>query len=163
MKNRTDHKAGERLFWAEFPSWRQFAWLYLMAVLVGLRGLLFLRYGFPGGGTWMAGSVILLGCAAILRYWGRYELSGDRVLIRNGYTKRVINGIPLDEVLDVQVWEGPLAKLLGIGSVAIKGERGRLLLFRGLTDPNAIRMRIEAARALAVSQKEPGPTAVGMS
>ena len=152
MKNRTDHSAGDQLFWAAYPSWRQFTWLYLMAFLVGLRALLFLRYGIPGAGTWMAGAVILIALAAILRHWARFELSTDRVLIRNGYTRRVINGIPLDEVLDVEIWIGPVAKFLGIGTLAIKGERAQLLLFRGLADPDAVRMRIDAARALARTQ-----------
>lgn len=141
----------ERLIWESYPAWSQFSWLYLISLLVALRGALYLRFGIPGGEAWLIGAFALLLCAAVLRRWARYELTSARVIIRNGYTGREIGAIGLERIADVEVRQGPIAHLFGIGTVVIKAEGERLLRLRGIRDPEAIRIRIEAMRPAAAS------------
>lgn len=147
---------GEPVLWSSYPSWRQFSWLYLMAALVACRALLFWRFGFPGWGAWLAGAVVLLGTAALMRRWARYELTGKRLVVRNGYTGREIGAVVLAYVDDVLLQQGPIASLLGIGAVVITSGGKQILRFRGLSDPELVRQRIQwafSARAVPIQKK----------
>ena len=135
----------EVVLWSSYPSWRQFSWLYLMAALIALRALLFWRFGFPGWSAWMAGALVLLGTAALLRRWARYELTRRRLVVRNGYTGRGIAAVALADVDDVLLRQGPIASLLGIGTVVVTSGGKHVLRFRGLSDPETVRQQIQQA------------------
>ena len=138
-------QAGEIVRWSAYPSWRQFAWLYFLSLMAGLRGWIFLRFGVSGGEVWLAGAAILLVCAAILRHWARYSLTSQRVIVRNGYTGREIQVMAINDIREVTLTEGPLAQFMGIGTLVIHSMRGdRLLSLRGISDPEVIKTRIEA-------------------
>lgn len=138
-------RADEPVLWSGFPSWRQFSWLYLMSAAVGARAVLFRRFELPGWEAWLAGALLLLATAAVLRRWARYEMTTDRLIVRNGYTGRIIAHCSLGEVAGVELRQGPIAALLGIGTVVIKGSGDTRLRFRGLAEPDVIRQRIERA------------------
>ncbi len=137
----------ERIIWQAYPSWRQFTWLYLLAVLAAFRGGLFLAFGLPGWGIWFAGALILIGCAALIRRWARYVITPTRVEIRNGYTGRAIASIDLDKIQATSITEGPIAGLFGIGTVVIRIADGdRQIRLRGIPDADVVQKRIEALR-----------------
>lgn len=141
-----DHDPAEPVVWSSYPSWRHFSWLYLMSAAVAARGVLFRRFDMPGWEAWLLGAGLLLVTAAILRRWARYEMTPDRLLVRNGYTGRVIAQCPFSQVVNVDVRKGPIAALLGIGTLVIMGRRDRIVRFRGLAYPDFIKQRIESAR-----------------
>jgi membrane protein YdbS with pleckstrin-like domain len=137
--------AGEMVRWTAYPSWRQFTWLYFLSLVVALRGWVVLRFGMSGGEMWVAGAVILLFCAAILRYWAQYSLTSHRVIMRNGYTGREIYAIAISEIREITIAQGPLAQFMGIGTLVLHNMSGeRLMLLRGISDPEVIKTRIEA-------------------
>ena len=137
--------AGETEKWSAYPSWRQFMWLYLLSLLSGLRGWLFLWFGFIGGEAWVAGAAILLACAAILRHWAQYSLTSQRVIVRNGYTGREIQAMAISEIREVTIAQGPLAQFMGIGTLLLESMSGdRFLSLRGISNPEVIKIRIEA-------------------
>lgn len=131
--------------WEAFPSWAQFAWLYLMSALSALRATLFHRFGVDGWEMWVIGAVILIACAAVLRHWGHYELTRDRIMVRNGYTRRVIQSILLRDVREVTIRQGFVAQFFGIGRLIIHSRTpDRMISLRGVCDPEEVKTRIEA-------------------
>lgn len=135
----------EVIRWQAYPSWNQFAWLYVFSMAAALRGVHLLPDDLANGAVWLGGALLLAGCAVGLRHWARFVITSRRVLMRNGYTGRDIEAIPLDEIREVTVACGPFARLLGIGTVVVRsiGDE-QTLVFRGLDDPEAVKTRIEA-------------------
>jgi membrane protein YdbS with pleckstrin-like domain len=134
-----------RVVWEAYPSWAQFAWLYLLSAVSALRAALFFKFGVGGWEMWVLGSGILLICAAILRRWAHYELTRDEIMVRNGYTGREIQSVPLNDVGEVDVQQGVIADFLGIGRVVVRPRsHDRLLSLRGVSDPEEIKIRIKA-------------------
>jgi len=131
--------------WESFPSWAQFSWLYLLSAISALRAALFHRFGVGGWEMWMIGAGILLACAALLRHWGYYELTGDRVRVRNGYTGHEIQSMLLSDIHEVTVRQGFVAQVFGIGTLVIHSRASdRMLSLRGVYDPEEVKLRIEA-------------------
>ncbi len=131
--------------WEAFPSWAQFSWLYFMSVLASLRGGLFYRFGVGGWEMWVIGAVILLACAAIVRHWAHYELMRDQIVVRNGYTGRVIQSILLSDIRKVTMRQGFAAQYFGIATLVIHSRNpDQALSLRGLCDPQQVKIRIEA-------------------
>lgn len=142
MKEREQDRS---VVWEAFPSWAQFAWLYLMSGLSALRGALLHRFGVGGWEVWMIGAGVLLACVAALRRWAHYELTRDQIVVRNGYTGRVIQSILLSQVREVTIRQGFVAPFFGIGTLAIHSRTSdRILSLRGVCDPEEVKIRIEA-------------------
>ncbi len=141
----SDHQGQERTVWKSYPSWRQFSWLYFFCVWTAFRGVLFIRSGIHGWELWIVGAGLLLGTAALLRYWAHYVLTSRQVIIQNGYSGTIMNRIDIQNVKVIEVTQGPLARFLGIGTVLIRGmESDQTLRFRGITDPEVVETKIRA-------------------
>ncbi len=108
--------------WEVFPSWAQFSWLYFMSALSALRAALLHRFGVDGWEMWVIGAGILLACAIFLRHWGHYELTRDQIMVRNGYTGRVIQSILLSDIREVTIRQGFVAQFFGIGTLVIRSQ-----------------------------------------
>jgi membrane protein YdbS with pleckstrin-like domain len=135
----------QRVIWGAFPSWAHFTWLYLLSAVSALRGALFFRFGMDGWEMWIIGAGILLACAAILRHWAHYDLTKDQITVRNHYTGREIQSIPLNEVGNVVVQQGVVADFFGIGTVIVYARSSdRVLSLRGVSDPEELKIHIEA-------------------
>jgi hypothetical protein len=135
----------QQVVWEAFPSWAHFTWLYLLSALSALRGALFYRFSVGGWEMWVTGAGILLACVAVLRHWAHYEVTKDRITVQNHYTGREIQSIPLNEVENVVVQQGVVAHFFGIGTVLVRARSsGRLLLLRGVSDPEELKIRLEA-------------------
>ena len=135
----------QQVVWEAFPSWAHFTWLYLLSAVSALRGALFFRFGVGGWELWVIGAGILLACAAVLRHWAHYDLTRDQITVRNHYTGREIQSIPLNEVGNVIVQQGMVADFFGIGTVLVHARSSdRLLSLRGVSDPAGLKICIEA-------------------
>lgn len=131
--------------WEAFPSWAHFSWLYLLSAVSALRGALFFKFGVSGWEMWILGAAILLACAAILRHWAHYDLTKDQVTVRNHYTGREIQSMQVSDVGNVMVQQGLVADFFGIGTVIVHSQSSdRLLSLRGVSDPEEVKIRIEA-------------------
>lgn len=134
----------QQVVWEAFPSWAHFTWLYFLSAVSALRGALYFKFGVGGWEMWIIGAGILLACAAILRHWAHYDLTRDQLTVRNHYTGREIQSIPLNEVGNVVVQQGVVADFFGIGTVLVHTRSSdRLLSLRGVSDPEEIKIRIE--------------------
>ncbi|NJN69862.1 MAG: PH domain-containing protein [Nitrospira sp.] len=94
---------------------------------------------------WVIGAGILLASAAVLRRWAHYELTRDQIMVRNGYTRRVIQSILLSDVREVTIRQGVVAQFFGIGTLVIHSRSSdRVLSLRGVCDPEEVKIRIQA-------------------
>lgn len=141
----SDQERSERILWETYPSWGQFSWLYFLSLWTASRGVIFLYAEIPGWVLWMVGAVVLLGVAAVLRYWAKYVLTSQQVIIRNGYSGKIIRCASHDIIQAVDIMQGPLAKFLGMGTVVIRCHDGhRTLRFRGIKDPEIVVNKLRA-------------------
>ncbi len=135
----------ERILWQAYPAWGQFIWLYFFSFLTALRGLVFVRADLPGWGIWIVGAGVLLAVAAILRYWAQYVLTSQQVIIRNGYSGKTFQCASYDMIQAVEIMQGPLARLLGIGTVVIHcHDPNQTIQFRGVKDPEIVETKLRA-------------------
>lgn len=133
--------------WRTYPSWNQFAWLYVFSLVAGSHGLNILWQGAEGWKAWLAGAATLVACAAGLRRWAEYLLTSTRALIRNGYTGRDIQTVTLDDIADITLVQGPVARFFNIGTLVIRLKSGHQpLLWQGVDDPEIVKTRLEAHR-----------------
>ncbi len=87
---------------------------------------------------WLAG-------AAILRHWAQNSLTSQRVIVRNGYTGREINAMAISDIREATIKQGPIAQLMGIGTLVLRSmSEDWLLSLRGISDPEIIKTCIEA-------------------
>jgi len=135
----------ERILWEGYPSWGQFTWLYFFSLWTGLRGVFLLRIGFSGWEMWMVGAGMLLGLVVVLRYWATYLLTSKRVVLRNGYSGKDIASVDFGMIKAVEVMQGPVSRILGIGTVVVRGQdSARSLRFRGIKDPEVLEAKLRA-------------------
>jgi uncharacterized membrane protein YdbT with pleckstrin-like domain len=140
-----EREPGRLVVWEAFPSWAQFTWLYLMSALSALRAALLYRFGVGGWEMWMIGAGVLLACVVALRRWAHYELTRDQIVVRNGYTGRVIQSILLSDIREVTIRQGFVAQFFGIGTLVIHSRTpDRMLSLRGVCDPEEVKIRIQA-------------------
>ena len=145
-ENATGEK--ESVLWEGGAAWSQFIWLYLIVGIMMLRVALLVRSSLSGWSGWLVGAATLLGTAAALRRWGRYVVTSRRVVLRNGWTGRDIQSIAYREIREISIKQGPLADLMGIGTVVIQSRRDDVVIqFRGVFDPEDVTQRIQAALA----------------
>ena len=141
------HEAGdhERILWEGYPSWGQFSWLYFFSLWTGLRGLIFWRAEISGWEIWVAGAGMLLGLVVALRYWAKYILTSKRVLLRNGYSGKDMASVDFGIINAVEVLQGPVARILGIGTLVVRcQDSNRSLRFRGIKDPEVLENKLRA-------------------
>ena len=141
----TDQEKSERILWEGYPSWGQFSWLYFLSLWTASRGIIFFYAGAFGWRIWILGAGLLLGVAVALRYWAKYLLTSQQVIIRNGYSGKTIRSASYDRIHAVEVMQGPLAKFLGIGTVVIQcHDSNTTLRFRGVKNPEIVETKLRA-------------------
>lgn len=137
----------EKIRWRAYPAWAHFSWLYFFSLMTALRGLLLLRLGLSGSEIWLGGALALLACVVAIRRWGEYFFTSDRVIIRNGYTGRVIQSLDIKDISEILIKQGPIGKFFDVGTLLIRSSNGeQLLTFRGIHAPAVIKSRIDALR-----------------
>jgi hypothetical protein len=135
----------ERTLWEGHPSWGHFTWLYFFSIWTGLRGFFLLRIGFSGWEIWVVGAGLLLGLVVVLRYWAKYLLTSNGVVLRNGYSGKDMASAEFEMVKSVEVMQGPIAGMLGIGTLVVHCEdSSRSVRFRGIKDPEVIEAKLRA-------------------
>jgi hypothetical protein len=145
LRNMNEPADPERIIWEGHPSWGQFIWLYFFSLMTGLRGLIFLQAGVSGWEMWIVGSGMLLGVVVILRYWAKYVITSKRVLLRNGYSGMDMASVDFEMITAVEVMQGPVAGILGIGTLVLQcQDSNRSLRFRGIKDPEVLETKLRA-------------------
>ena len=135
----------ERILWMGYPSWGQFSWLYFFSFWTGFRGLILERAGVSGWEMWVVGAGLLLGLVVVLRFWAKYLITSRRVLLRNGYSGKDMASVDLEMIKAVEVMQGPVARIFGIGTVVIRcQDSDRSLRFRGIKNAEVLETKLRA-------------------
>ena len=118
---------------------------------------------FAATGNWRIALLILAGIAAVMVvgvfvYWRRFEfrVGANEIRIDSGIVNRTHRSIPFDRIQDVDISQGPLARLLGLarvkletgGSAADKGDDGALAAI-ALSRAEELRDQVRARRLAA--------------
>ncbi|MBA2771381.1 MAG: PH domain-containing protein [Sphingomonas sp.] len=92
--------------------------------------------GRGGTALFVLGALLAMSLVGVLVYWSRFEfrVGADEIRIDSGIFSRTHRSIPFDRVQDVDITQGPLARLLGLaqvkfetgGSAAGAGDEGVL-------------------------------------
>jgi uncharacterized membrane protein YdbT with pleckstrin-like domain len=94
---------------------------------------------------WIIGAGMLLGLVVILRNWAKYLLTTHRVVLRNGYSGKDMASVDFRMITAVEVVQGPVARILGIGTVVVQCQDSeRSLRFRGIKAPEILETKIKA-------------------
>jgi hypothetical protein len=177
MMGATATRAAEVTRWEGTASLKAFAleagaWAALALVLVRLRdplvGLLallgpqadyFVERNGSELGVWLAGIVTTVAVSRIARVvWRavgarttRYRLSSRHLVVESGYFSKTLREVNLRAIDDVLVQRPFLARLVGVGEIAVvasetdrKGPRARVRL-TGVIDPLAVHALIRQA------------------
>ncbi len=135
----------ERILWEEYPSWGQFLWLYFFGLWAGFRAFILIRTGNDGWEMWIVGALMLLGLVVVLRYWAKYLLTSKRVLLRNGYSGKDMASVDIQMITAVKVLQGPVAGILGIGTVVVQcRDSDRSLRISGIKAPEILETKLKA-------------------
>ncbi len=140
-------EAKEPILWRTYVSWNQFVWLYVIGLFTGLRAALLWQAALPGWELWGIGASVLVLLAVLLRYWVRYEATGQRLVIKNAMTGRELESTTLEQFGDIRINQGLIAWVLGIGTIVFLSPTGEELIeFRGVTDPQSTLQHIQTVR-----------------
>jgi len=137
----------EKILWQAYAAWNQFAWLYLVSLIMALRGAILKLFDVPGWEVWFIGSVPLVVCAAVLRYWVRYAITSHRVVITNVLTGQELQSMVLGDIDEISFQQGLIARFLGIGTLVLRSTRSdQVMRLLGIQDPEAARKHLQAVR-----------------
>ncbi len=144
-------------------------WVVMFWPLVGGAVLGFVGFAFFAGG-WMAtrnggryegamvwGAVALLGAVALIgggiirRFATEVAVSNQRVLIKSGLLSRRSVEVLLLKVESIGVDEPFLGRILGYGSVIVRGTGGTFETFDKIAHPNELRRQVQEQLGNAVS------------
>ncbi len=149
-----EENAGDVIWRGRFSKWAMLgAWL--VATILSLASIIIAAVAKLPSGGWiavLAGNVlvwlILIGRYLYLRYSCYYELTPQRFTHQNGLLWRETDRIEVIDVDDVSFTQGPIERLLGVGTVRITSsdQSHPLLVLPGIDEVQAVAHRIDEAR-----------------
>ncbi|MFY9270428.1 MAG: PH domain-containing protein [Candidatus Manganitrophaceae bacterium] len=135
-----------RLVWKGQPAFSEYAFLWFFALLSLIRGGVAFFMGNAGSGSiYLLGTVLFIGFATVLHRASRYTITRAAIHKTAGFFGKEETILPLIEIVSLRVEQGPLDRLLGIGTLLLyrKGT-DRVERLRGITDPEVVLRKIEA-------------------
>ncbi|MHB8412991.1 MAG: PH domain-containing protein [Candidatus Acidiferrales bacterium] len=155
---------GETLVYRTGCHWIVMFWPLLAGLILGFVGLAFLAGGWMatrnGGryeGAIVEGALALVGAAALIgggiirRFATEVAVSDKRVLIKTGLFSRRSVEILLPKVESIGVEESLFGRMLGYGSVIVRGTGGTFETFDKIARPNELRRQVQQQTGSAVS------------
>jgi uncharacterized membrane protein YdbT with pleckstrin-like domain len=136
---------GEQVLYKTGLHWIVFFWPALFAAFLGLGGLplLFLRDGTIVGFFFLvfAGLFILLGY--LIMKATEMAVTNKRIVIKTGLLTRKTFELLLSKVESIGVEEGVLGRMLGYGSVVVRGTGGTPEPFKNVVHPLEFRRQVQ--------------------
>ena len=153
--------AGEQVLYRTRLHWCVLLVPSLIAVICGGSGLGLLAGGImqhKGGAVWGGGIFLLLavtafGLALLRRDSVEAAITNKRVLIKVGVLQRRTLELFLTQIEGISVEEPLLGKLLGYGTVIVRGTGGTKEAFQKINQPLEFRRQIQGHMDTALSQR----------
>jgi uncharacterized membrane protein YdbT with pleckstrin-like domain len=153
---------GETLTYRTRCHWVVMFWPLVGGAVLGFVGFVFFAGGlmatrnggrYEGATVWGAlallGAVALIAAGIIRRAATEVAVSNKRVLIKTGLLSRRSVEVLLPKVESIGVDESFLGRILGYGSVVVRGTGGTLETFDKIAQPNELRRQVQAQLANA--------------
>jgi uncharacterized membrane protein YdbT with pleckstrin-like domain len=144
---------GERILWQGRPSWRgQLSYFVVWVPLALLPAIIagILRANDQGTGLpyeqWLLISLLLLvlvvGYDVLRRYATFYQLTNQRLRVRQGLLSRNEQTARFDRIQNVNISQSVMDRVMRVGAVdfdtAASGERASSFRFGGIADPERL-------------------------
>ena len=155
---------GETLAYRTGCHWIVMLWPLVGGAVLGFVGFAFFAGGgmatrnggrYEGAMVWGAlallGAVALIGGGIIRRFATEVAVSNQRVLIKTGLLSRRSVEVLLPKVESIGVEESFVGRILGYGSVIVRGTGGSFETFDKIAHPNDLRRRVQEQLGNAVS------------
>ena len=154
--------AGETLAYRTGCHWVVMFWPLVGGAVLGFVGLAFFAGGwmatrnggrYEGAMVWgalaLVGAVALIASGIIRRLATEVGVSNRRVLIKTGLLSRRSVEVLLPKVESIGVDEPFLGRMLGYGSVIVRGTGGTFETFDKIAQPNELRRQVQGQLANA--------------
>ena len=163
--------AGETVLYKTGLHWIVLFWPILFGLVLGIPGLMFLvtsvvAHGDGSSGVAILGLVFLaIACGLILLgYFSRaateMAVTNKRVMIKTGLLRRRTFELLLSKVESIGVDEGILGRVLGYGSVIVRGTGGTPEPFRKVGHPLEFRRQVQQQVEMSEQGRSSGPKAL---
>lgn len=134
------------LIWEGRPAWSEFVFLWFFAFMSVVRAAAAFWFGEAGSGAiYGGGSALLIALGIFLRNGMFYRVTRDGIYSTLGLFSRNERVIPIREIAEVRVEQGPLDRLFGIGTLSFqlkKDERRERM--KGISNPHVVYEKIMA-------------------
>lgn len=147
---------GETVLYKTRLHWIVLIWALLAGVLLGGLGVVFCvggyeasgkRGSYPGmiivGLLLIVAAAALVGGGLIRQNSTEVGVSNKRVLIKTGFISRKSIEVLLSKVESIGVDESGLGRMLGYGSVIVRGTGGTFETFSRIAHPNEFRRQVQ--------------------
>lgn len=147
---------GEVVLYKTRLHWIVLIWPLIAGVLLSGAGLAFCVSGYrtPGQGGLYSGllivgllllvaAAVLVGVGVIRQNSTEVAISNKRVLIKTGFVSRKSIEVLLSKVESIGVDESALGRMLGFGSVIVRGTGGTFETFTRIAHPNEFRKQVQ--------------------
>jgi uncharacterized membrane protein YdbT with pleckstrin-like domain len=147
---------GEQVLYQTGLHWIVFVWPVFFAAIFGLVGLplVFVRDGGIAGVMLLAFAALLIWFGYLIRKATEMAVTNKRVVIKTGLLSRRTFELLLSKVESIGVEEGLLGRMLGYGSVIVRGTGGTPEPFKNITAPLEFRRQVQQ-RVEEREQKNP--------
>lgn len=147
---------GETVLYKTRLHWIVMVWPLLAGVLLGGIGLVFCVGGFEAsgkGGSYpgmiivglllFLAAVFLAGMGFVRKNSTEVAVSNKRVLIKTGFVSQKSIEVLLSKVESIGVDESGLGRMLGYGSVNVRGTGGTFETFTRIAHPSEFRRQVQ--------------------
>lgn len=147
---------GETLTYRTACHWVVMFWPSVGGAVLGFAGFAFFAGGwmatrnggrYEGAMVWGAlallGAVALIGGGIVRRFATEVAVSNKRVLIKTGLLSHRSIEVLLPKVESIGVGESFLGRILGYGSVIVRGTGGTFETFDKIAHPNELRRQVQ--------------------
>lgn len=131
--------------WEGRPAWGYYFFLWFFVAILGVRGGISLRMGYPGSMMiHLAGVAMLVALALFLRRTTRYRVTRRAVSRSEGFFGEGVRSFPISSIASVRELQGPLDRILGCGDVMLYLKDGTGERLSGVKDPEVVCRKIAA-------------------
>jgi uncharacterized membrane protein YdbT with pleckstrin-like domain len=156
---------GEKVLYKTGLHWIVLVTPIFFVGVFGLWGLMLLIGGLAGESSMLVAAVVLLliagalgGYAYMKRAAVEMAVTNNRIVVKSGVLSRKTFELMLSKVESIGVEEGMLGRILGYGSVVVRGTGGTPEPFKNIAHPLEFRRQVQQQvelREQPVQQKVP--------
>ncbi len=133
------------VIWRGHPAWSEYVFLWFFSIIFAARAGLALWMGQKSSTlVFGLGVALFVGTALFLRQRTSYAVTRHDVYKSKGLLGKTNRTIPIQEISEVKVRQGPLDRFFGIGAIVLKSKSGKAERLIGVKDPDVVDLKIKA-------------------